>query len=178
MVSSRMMRGFADALEEALADPVWLDWHGPFRVQREGWAKHPIFLESCAVYMFLDSERVAVRGQGFRWIHREVLRVGKTYDQALAKRIKQYDGTDEWDTIVEAAEHEVTIKVARVGLEPDRRMSRGLLHDIENLLLVDHKPIANAIGKKTYEGRPLIVQNEGNPLPLRPTISSLGRRRT
>lgn len=177
MSSSMVMRGFADSLEAALAVRVSLDWYGPFRVERDGWDAHPVFQQTCALYMFVDSHRVIVRGEGSRWIHREILRVGKTYDQTLAKRISQYRGSDEWDAIAEAASHEVTVKVARVELDDRRRMSRQLLHDVENLLLVECAPIANAVGTTSYDGRPLSIENERKFLPLRPTIRSVGRRR-
>ncbi len=154
-------------------DSVRLDWYGPFRP--ENFWRTSIAREVMGVYMYLDSE-FEKKTRRWRYYEGSLLYIGKVYQQTFLTRLIQHieeEGeNDPWPWIEDNHEFEVTIKVARVALKPENRLSKELLHDVESLLIGVLQPRGNWSGTKTYSGRNLTIFNNRRFQPLRKVVST------
>ena len=95
------------------------------------------------LYMYLDS---AFDKKTRRWHYYDgsLMYIGKVYQQTFLTRLIQHLGeegeNDPWPWIEDNHRFEVTIKVARIALEPGKRLSKEVLHDIEALLIAVMQP--------------------------------------
>jgi len=144
---------------------VWLQWYGPFLATALDTYDNDILDLRGGIYMILDSKPT---DKGWKRDH-ELLYVGMVFGQSFYERIVKHQadgGDDAWRWIMNHSKYEVTLKVASIYLEEDRRGSEDLVKDIENLLIFRTQPPANIQGKESYAGRDLRVVNTRRYSPL------------
>lgn len=152
---------------------VDLEWHGPFSIDEFG--EYEISAEIMGIYAFVDTD---YDEQDHRWIyHRGTLMyTGKAYKQRFIDRLNQHlreEGYDDpWPRIERNHKYEVRIKVARVILNADERISGRLLGDMESLLIAVSQPRANISGTRTYGGRDFEIRNTRQYKPLQAYVST------
>lgn len=100
---------------------------------------------------------------------REIIYVGKTYDQSFKTRLQQHRRSKKWNAIKKAIRRlprkHPFIKCAYLR----ENYSRKRITEIENFLIFAEEPSCCDRDYATYNGRrPLLIINEGNYWPLQP----------
>jgi len=154
-------------------ESVRLDWYGPFRP--EIFWRMSIAQETMGLYMYLDS-LLDKKTRRWHYYDGSLLYVGKVYQQTFLTRLIQHIGeqgeNDPWPWIEDNHRYEVTLKIARIVLKLEKRLSKELLHDIESLLIAVMQPRGNWSGTRSYYGRDLTIFNSGRFQPLRKVVST------
>lgn len=106
--------------------------------------------------------------EGRRWGDIRLMYIGSAYRQHVAKRIKQEHASYARLIEFQALHKDQQLLVMTGGLSDQSvsRVTERFVLDVEALLIYRNKPRFNT--KRSYTGRRLVVENEGDFTPLRP----------
>ncbi len=134
-------------------EQVWLNWRGPYRLDRAYWTE-------------------ASQGGGIYAICRKwgkaserILYIGEAYFQELGLRLKQH-------TWLEDLRGEIKVRFATVELEGGSKQSQRRAKDIEALLIFYHQPEYNIQNRNSYLGRELEITSYGRCGPIKREVYS------
>lgn len=109
------------------------------------------------------------RGKGKQWRTRYY--VGQAYSQDIVKRLKN-PGHKIHQIIRDEGESGLRISFGELRLKENRKISLGLVDDIERLLIYAYAPKYNVSGIWKYAGRHLVIKNMGRCSFFERTVDS------
>jgi hypothetical protein len=110
-----------------------------------------------------------------------LLYVGLAYHQTVHERIKQ--DHQSYDHLVKyfsanRKEKDFLVMLGRVTAQSTQRRSEAFVKDVEGLLIFSNQPKFNTQNRQSYNGRHLVVMNNGRYEPLKRCVASSARAAT